>query len=580
MNRREGDRLRERGKCLSIAVIQLIRLRRVPFVYFFCSFILVVTVDDVLRLSQVSFHLLCANACDRLYVRRQKMTRVPLEYNHLHQHHDEGFQHFKHIKILTSTLDDLTPQVKGKKEVSLTHKLYANISPFLGIDIMLLSLGATFNDSYVLIKLINYINRFFILAIALLSLIENILVSQSTYSSQLHWFTSNVQCTFIILSVAIYSRWRDNILTLEKQLQAITLKTHSLAHEQCSGEKTHHHNKCIIDCSKSIRFHLTNISLVWTTCYLTLSLLYLYLFTFASTSLSVSSDGDDEMAAHPAAAASAARRQESPYLMCLVYCTFVPFVQHNWIVITGGVYILFAEHLYSVKCLLLKAMNFKKKHYYMRSNAGKDSNSILLCHYKDCLLSHFEMMRLTRHFNSIFNIFPIIWLVYNLLDSLCLASTCFTVCVSTVHQKIDALRVSETLFTHLTNMLTAIIVLSRLLHLQRRSNYLADQVLLDIEVNTGVKDEIHLIHQLKSKFNRKPWWLKYKSSKHSRERKIKFIQAIQSTNHHRVNLINELTEYCVFSTRYTFITYMSLIFLFIQLSLTLPCSLYLFLSSF
>lgn len=495
------------------------------------------------------------------------MARVPLECNHQHQHHDEGFQHFKHIKILGSTLDDLTPQVKGKKEVSLTHKLYVNISPFLGIDIMLLSLGATFNDSYVLIKLINYINRFFILTIALISLIENILVSQSTYyASQLHWFTINVQYTFIVVSVTIYSRWRDKILTLEKQLLAITLNTQALAHEQCSGENQHHNNKCI-NGRQHIRFHLINISLVCTVSWIILSLLYLYLFTFTSNSLNGSS-GNDKMTE------ASGDSKRSSHLMYLV---FVPYIKHNWIIITGGVYIFFAEHLYSVKCLLLKGMKINTNNY-IKSNTCKDFNSIILRHYQDCLLSHYEMMRLTRHFNGIFNIFPIMWLIYNLLQSLCLAYS-FISCVYIEHQnKFDTLRVYETLFTHLTNMLTAIIILCRLLHLQKKSNYLADQVLLDIEVNTGVKDEINLVHQLRRKFNRKPWWLKYKSSKHCIERKIKFIQTIQSTNHYRVNLINVLSEYNIFSTRYTFITQISLIFLFIQLSLTLLCSLYLLVS--
>lgn len=501
------------------------------------------------------------------------MAQVPLECNHQHQHHDGGFQHFKHIKILGSTLDDLTPQVKGKKEVSLTHKVYVNISPLLGIDIMLISLGATFNDSYVLIKLINYTNRFLVLAIALLSLIRNLLVSQSTHTSQLQWFTLNVQCTFIIASVTIYSRWRDNILALHKQLRAITLKSDSLSHEQCSlrGDKN-----ISINLSNIIRFRLINISFAWSAGYFALSLLYLYLFTVSVIGGEASPNG--HLADNHLIAGS---RHVSQYTVYLLYCTFVPFVRLNWIVITAGVYIFFSEHLYTVKCLLLKAIivNYKG-HYKGNYKRVKDANSILLSHYKDCLLSHYEMMRLTRHFNSIFNIFPIMWLTYNLLDSLSLLYTC-TVCVSTLQEKMNVFAVSETLFTHLTNMLSAMIVLLRVTHLQRKSNYLANQVLLHVHVNAGVKDENDVNHLARSKCTRKakPSWFKYKSSKHSTHSESTIIHTIQSTNHYTLKLINELTHYCTLSSRYTFITYVSLIFLFIQLSLTLPCYLYLLLSS-
>lgn len=458
--------------------------------------------------------------------------------------HKKNFEHFKHAKKLGSTLVTMTPQVNVKW---FNNNLY--ISPLFGIEIMLLLFGSLLKEtSSLLFKITNYINRLFIIFICILTLIRIFSLWQYL-NMDVKWFNVTVilQHLFITLTIILFIRTKKSILKLNNQLESKRIDCNLI-----EDEKKLFSNKYYL--KKNFNFtnnHLTIISLSWSLMYLILCFIYSWYYL-------KNAENKVEKYFSFLFYKIGEVKLYHRLLIYLLYATFVPFIRQNWIVITAGVYIFFIEYLHQVNLLVLKSIKLNRE-YYKSNKFIQDPNYILLNHYKDSLISLYEMTHLTRKFEKIFNPLPFMWCLYNFAEF-------FLLCRIIVKNQ-DGIFISS-LFSYLTNILIIIIVSSRVTTLQINSKSHADQIILDIEVGSHIRDQI--LFSMKRKRSYTPWWMKSNltrkssssSSSSERERKEK----TQLTNFYKSMLINELNNVGKFNfTGWdTFIVRKTLIIIFIE----------------
>lgn len=486
-----------------------------------------------------------------------------------------SFQHFKHAKKLGWTLESMTPKVKVKW---FYHSSWLEmISPLFGVNFLLFSLGSGVKDASFALKIVNYFNRLFIILVCTLTLAKTF-IHWKHLNMDAKWFSVTVilQHLFIALAVGLFVRSKRHILSFLEQLQSTTRQTNNstsnininitssninitgnnLRHRKNSHfrrikiQNGNNSNKCtnvnFID-KLNVKFHhhLTKISLIWTLIYLTLSITYTwyYLKTVQSKVKSYYSFmlySIEEV------------HMQHEILVYFIYSTFVPFVRQNWIVITAGIYLYFIEYLNKVDLLVLKGIKFNKDNYKSQK-FFKDPNLVLLNHYKDSLLNRYEIIRLIRIFENIFNPFPFMWFTYNFAEF-------FLLCRIIIQQ--NSARFYLALVNYVINSLVLIYVSSRVSQLQSKCQNVARKIILDIESGSLERDEVLGNLTSKNKRNCPPWWTRSSGSIKSGE----IGEETCLTNNYKCMLINQLdecTSFC-FTGWDTFTVRRTLIIIFIE----------------